>query len=455
MFVHGVAAAQVRPIETGGGNARLRGTPWVFSAGVALFCLLPHSLWTYLALPSGIAGAVPWREIIVFGIPGFVALALRVRVGASTIRLIGFATCTFLIALFWSASARDLPLIAIALGALPYFATSAMLLFFFSLRVNELESLVNAVAWGLLIGGGGLILDFATGYQISMWIESAGIPRVTQQTSLVPRAMSLFAGPAHAASFLSLSIYTIVVASAFGLVPQASPETRRFRVIAVCVAILGILLTFSRVGFLALGLLAVFWLLTHRSFKALLLALVAGAVLVAAVDRLLDDTGLEMLSSRVLSLAAPEAGGDLDQGRIDKWKTALKDLEGNWLVGSGVGRGNPRNRNHGVDIAHYESFPLWVANESGILGALLMFLPYVLSAIFVLRASVGAIDKALALFIVGVIYLVVFVNPGGANFEIIAISSLIAALFARLPRSSRNSTGFGDSRAGPGHRRIR
>ena len=191
----------------------------------------------------------------------------------------------------------------------------------------------------------------------------------------------------------ALLIVCALFASALAVVQKRRPLGRGLAVLAACLALIALFGTFSRGGFVALGVVMLAGCVYAGKSRPAFIALVVGVVLVGAVFlHNTTSTGVQRLTSTSTS------------GRADLWKIGLRMVKANPVLGVGSG-------NYTVAEPHYllvsageiqavafiigDPYPahnmyLQVQVELGVVGLALF-----LGIIFL---SVGAAAKAVKLF---------------------------------------------------------
>lgn len=408
----------------------------LFALGLLIFVALPFGQWPYFLLGGLPAPMIAWREVIVFVLPLAYLIAFPREYSFSLVMLLtAYLSGITLLALATSVRV-DLPLTVLIIGALNYVVIAWFCFFFLCLSKDELRSISKVFPYSVVAGGGGLVYDYLTGYSISLTLEEVGIERVSTQISLVPRAFFLYVSTTSAATYLGLQIALLAILwPAIGKGRTVALPWSHW--VAIIFGICGIIVTFSRVGFVLAVFAMTVYLVTTRIRNVIKFALV-GATMALLLIPLLGTQGAEYLSQRVAIFESGEVASALESHRTSRWLEGLNDLGEYVFFGTGIGTGNTRSAGY-FPINHYESTLLWVPNESGLVGFVLFFTPLLgmtmiaTYAAFSRRYGLGALAFCVA------IAFSYFVNPGGGAFYISALSAYALSLLWKASRPESDS----------------
>ncbi|TLF45907.1 hypothetical protein FEI13_17695 [Halomonas urmiana] len=394
-----------------------------------LFVVLPLGQLPYFVL----GGTLPspllvWREVVVFLIPAIYILFYGLVVARFVILAVVIMSVLTSFLVFMAGAASLNSGIPLVLGALTYFSVIWLSLFFHSLPHARLLYILKFLKYSMIFGGGGLVVDYVSGYSISSSIS--GGERIDSQITLVPRALFLYTSVTFAASLLGVMLLFNSI-----LAPIVYTNDHRGKgyvnVVAVLCAVGGILVTFSRVGFVLIFLWAIFNLVTKVSLKSIISGLFSLCFSFAFLWAFLGDKGTDFLYKRVESLFV--LNENVDSHRILRWKEGVDDMVKNFFTGAGVGTGNTRSAQY-IGINHYESTPLWVFNESGLIGFLVFFSPYISSIYFLVRARISFKDKISIFYLWAGMLFAISINPGGSAYLFVALIVFLSACLANKSR---------------------
>lgn len=415
---------------------------FILFISLAIFCLLPFSVWLHYVWPSAPTNIILWREFIVFILPLIFIFLYHGSINRNIFNLYILFLVLFAIPVVHTVVQSKLPVPILSMAILQYFVTPMLVLFFLCLSKKEIYSVLQTVKIGLIVGGGGLIFDFITNYSISRGLERAGIYNVETQISLIPRATFLYGGAGIAATIIVLMLYLLLLEKA--LIPASYKEKGSkimLNSILLLSSIFGIFVTFSRIGFLYLALFSIFIIFYFYKdiYKHVFYSAIIIVISLFSVSHFLEADGQIYFKERIYSIVASEKiSEDLVQGRTDRWRTGIKDIPDNFITGRSIGTGNPRVRGQGHEITHYENTFLWVINESGIIGFAIIFLPYFLPFVLILKSQLTIKSKILLIYLLAIAAMASFINPGGVAYVNVAIYSLALSMYWKfLPRSPK------------------
>jgi O-antigen ligase len=221
---------------------------------------------------------------------------------------------------------------------------------------------IKVIFWCLCVAGAVLALE-SIAHGTNQTLVNGGL-------AATDRAQGSFTHPAQLAFWLLLAISPALV-----LAMIARPELRPVALVAVALAIAGLLLTLTRgavVGF-AGSLLVLFFWRPFRRFALVLLA-VAGIYTAANIDTIAHSREISVVTTRLSTVAqGASAGGE----RLLIWKTTPSIIAAHPLLGVGAGNFSTVSLEYGLSegglpFVHAHDLALTIAAERGLLALALL-----------------------------------------------------------------------------------
>ncbi|WP_147282393.1 O-antigen ligase family protein [Microvirga subterranea] len=255
---------------------------------------------------------------------------------------------------------------------------SAIYFWLASMREAELRRVLNILKNILFISCILVVLsDALRPFQVAPEIPGLDAEQIMQGVESADRASGLFENPNEAAM---IALYCIVLVAAL---PSRTPLVR---IVQGAVAVLALVMTFSKTGMLVLMLLTGLFLFTRRSFGTLILS---GLGIVAAFSVLWFVFNNDLLNlsweqrerlSDVLNLAGGEFNTRSTTGRNVLFEFGFEKIKGNLPWGSGLGEfhameGGIRKISGGIELNEWlgiHNTYLMILGEAGIVPLLML-----------------------------------------------------------------------------------
>lgn len=222
-----------------------------------------------------------------------------------------------------------------------------------------------------------VLSDALRPFQVAPEVPGLDAEQIMQGVEAADRASGLFENPNEAAM---ISLYCIV------LVAALPSRTTLVRIVQGAVAVLALIMTFSKTGMLVLMLLTGLFLFTRRSFGALVLS---GIGIVTAFSLLWFVFNNDLLNlsweqrerlSDVLNLAGGEFNTRSTTGRNVLFEFGFEKIKGNLPWGAGLGEfhameGGIRKISGGIELNEWlgiHNTYLMILGEAGIVPLIML-----------------------------------------------------------------------------------